>query len=185
MKSVEKYIVENYGKRTSTIVMVNEGIPKLFTKIESVKKQIDKLTSERKQKFGGDYAKKINAESDDKKREKLKEPILVISKKITNLQKELSSLYDLEEKYVMNLGKDDELALSEDTDLGHEDNEPGMLRADLSTIERCADELGELMRKLEESGDEIDFPHWWQAKIINAKSDITSAAEYLKSQLEK
>ena len=60
-----------------------------------------------------------------------------------------------------------------------------MLRADLSTIERCADELGELMRKLEESGDEIDFPHWWQAKIINAKSDITSAAEYLKSQLEK
>jgi hypothetical protein len=185
MKLVEKYIVENYGRRNSSKLMINEGIPKLFMKIESVKKQIDKLTDERKQKFSGAYAKKINAETDNKKREQLKQPIIVISQKISNLQKNLSDLYDLEEKYVTNLGKDDELELSEDTDLGHEDDEPGMLRADLSVIERCADELGEMMATFEASGEEIDFPHWWQSKIINAKADLTSATEYLKSQLEK
>jgi len=165
--------------------MINEGIPKLFTKIESVKKQIDKLTAERKQKFGGDYAKKINAETDNKKREQLKQPIIVISQKISSLQKNLSDLYDLEEKYITNLGKDDELALSEDTDLGHEDDEPGMLRADLSVIERYADELGEMMEEFEQSGEEIDFPHWWQAKIIKAKDYLVSAKHYLRAELEK
>jgi len=40
----------------------------------------------------------------------------------------------------------------------------------LSVIERYADELGEMMKEFEESGKEIDFPHWWQAKIIKADS---------------
>ena len=74
---------------------------------------------------------------------------------------------------------------SEDIDLGHEDNEPGMLASDLSVIERYADELGEMMREFEASGKEIDFPHWWQAKIINAKEDLVAAKHYLRAELEK
>ena len=182
MKSVEKYILENYGRRTAS-KMMNEGIPKLFLKIEAVKKQIQKLTSERKQHFGGAYAAKVNNEKDATKRDTLVKPILDITKKIIALQKNLIDLYDMEERYIADLGKDDELVGSEDTDVGHEDDEPGMLRADLSVIERSAEELGEMMAEFEESGKEIDFPHWWQAKIVNAKSDITAAAEYLKSKL--
>jgi len=86
-------------------------IPKLFLKIEAVKKEIDRLTAERKSKFGGEYARKLNAETDAKKRENLKEPILAISKKITALQKNLFDLYDMEEKYIQNLDKDAELEL--------------------------------------------------------------------------
>jgi hypothetical protein len=184
MKSVEKYIVENYGKRTSSKLM-SEGIPKLFLKIEAVKKQIDKLTAERKQKFGGAYAAKVNSETDANKRNALVKPILDITKKINALQKNLTDLYDMEEKYIKDLGKDDELVVSEDKDLGHQDDEPGMLRADLSIIERYAEELGEMMEKFEVSGEEVDFPHWWQAKIIKAKDYLVSAKHYLRAELEK
>ena len=90
----------------------------------------------------------------------------------------------MEDKYVSNLGVDDELQI-EDNDLGHQDDEPGMLRADLSVIERYADELGEMMKSFEESGEEIDFPHWWQAKIIKAKDYLVGAKHYLKAELEK
>jgi hypothetical protein len=60
-----------------------------------------------------------------------------------------------------------------------------MLRADLSVIERYADELGEMMEEFEQSGKEIDFPHWWQAKIIKAKDYLVSAKHYLRAELEK
>jgi hypothetical protein len=185
MKLVEKYIVENFGKRNSSKLMVNEGIPKLFLKIEAVKKQIEKLTAERKQKFGGAYAAKVNSEKDPKKRDALVKPILDITKKISAFQKNLTDLYDMEERYIMDLGKDDELVVSEDTDLGHQDDEPGMLRADLSIIERYAEELGEMLAEFDGNGEEVDFPHWWQAKIVNAKEDMIAAKHYLRSELEK
>jgi hypothetical protein len=185
MKLVEKYIVENFGKRNSSKLMVNEGIPKLFLKIEAVKKQIDKLTAERKQKFGGEYAKQINAETDPKKRDMLIKPILDITKKITAFQKNLSDLYDKEEEYIKNLDKNVELQFNEDTDLGHQDDEPGMLRADLSVIERYAEELGEMLAEFDGNGEEVDFPHWWQAKIIKAKDYLVSAKHYLRAELEK
>jgi hypothetical protein len=91
----------------------------------------------------------------------------------------------MEERYIKDLGKDDELVVSEDTDLGHQDDEPGMLRADLSIIERYAEELGEMLAQFDSTGEEVDFPHWWQAKIVNAKEDMIAAKHYLRSELEK
>jgi hypothetical protein len=85
------------------------GIPKLYLKIEAVKKEIERLIAERKSKYGGEYAKKLNAETDPKKREQLKKPILAISQKITKLQANLADMYEKEEKYYANMGKDDEL----------------------------------------------------------------------------
>jgi len=117
-KSVSEMKVSQLKEQIRRIIrmkMFNEArggrIPKLFLKIEAVKKEIDRLTSERKSKFGGEYAKKLNAEKDLKKREQLKQPILVISKKITELQKNLLNLYDMEERYIQNLDKDAELEL--------------------------------------------------------------------------
>jgi hypothetical protein len=108
IKEIVRGIIREEFKKS-----LSEGIPKLFLKIEAVKKEIDRLTAERKSKFGGEYARKLNAETDPKRREQLKQPILAISKKITALQKNLLDLYDMEERYIQNLDKDVELNLSE------------------------------------------------------------------------
>jgi len=66
----------------------------------------------------------------------------------------------------------------EDLDLGHEDNEPHMLKADLYRIGKYAMELYKMVDQFE-GGQEVDFPHWWQAKIIGAKNMLVSAKHYL------
>jgi hypothetical protein len=74
---------------------------------------------------------------------------------------------------------------NEDTDLGHTDNEPDMLSSDLSVIARYAAELKDVMDKLSNTNDEIDLPHWWQAKVIKAKDYLIGAKHYLRAELEK
>jgi hypothetical protein len=74
--------------------------------------------------------------------------------------------------------------LNEDLDLGHEDNEPHMLKADLYRIGKYAMELYKMVDKFD-NGQEVDFPHWWQAKIINAKSCLVSAKHYLDFELKE
>ena len=68
--------------------------------------------------------------------------------------------------------------LMEDLDLGHEDNEPHMLKADLYRIGKYAMELYQMVDGFEGQG-EVDFPAWWQAKISNAKEAIVGAKHYL------
>jgi hypothetical protein len=68
--------------------------------------------------------------------------------------------------------------LDEDLDLGHEDNEPHMLKADLYRIGKYAMELYKMVDQFE-GEQEVDFPHWWQAKIIEAKNMSVSAKHYL------
>jgi len=69
-------------------------------------------------------------------------------------------------------------SLSEDLDLGHTDNEPHMLKGDLYRIGKYAMELYQMVDQFEGQG-EVDFPHWWQAKIIKAKEMIVAAKHYL------
>jgi len=68
--------------------------------------------------------------------------------------------------------------IDEDLDLGHQDNEPHMLKADLYRIGKYAMELYQMVDEFEGKG-EVDFPHWWQAKIINAREALVSAKHYL------
>ncbi len=68
--------------------------------------------------------------------------------------------------------------LNEDLDLGHTDNEPHMLKADLYRIGKYAMELYKMVDQFE-GEQEIDFPHWWQAKVIEAKNLLISAKHYL------
>ena len=79
----------------------------------------------------------------------------------------------------------DEKKMNEDIDIGHTDDEPDMLAADLSVIARYASELEEMMGKLETMGDEVDLPHWWQSKVIKAKDYLIAAKHYLRYELEK
>jgi hypothetical protein len=74
--------------------------------------------------------------------------------------------------------------LEEDMDLGHEDNEPHMLKADLYRIGKYAMELYQMVDGFEGKG-EVDFPHWWQSKISNAKAAIVGAKHYLDFELKE
>jgi N-methylhydantoinase A/oxoprolinase/acetone carboxylase beta subunit len=72
----------------------------------------------------------------------------------------------------------------EDMDLGHEDDEPHMLKADLYRIGKYAMELYKMVDQFE-GEQEVDFPHWWQAKIIQAKSMLVSAKHYLDFEIKE
>jgi len=186
MEKLKKYIVENYEGQFTWNQLVSEGIPKLFLKIEAVKKEIARLEAQRKE-----AVKPWKTEKDPKKKEKILNVLRDLTKKINARQKNLTQMLDMEEKYISQMAKDTELdakafdGVFEDTDLGHQDNEPGMLRADLSIIERYAEELGEMMKDFDEMDTEIDLPHWWQTKIIKAKDYIVGAKHYLRAELEK
>ena len=182
MKLIEEHLVEKYEGKFTIEQLVNEGIPKLFLKIEAVKKEIAKLEADRKK-----AVQPYKTEKDPKKKERILNVLKDLTKKINARQKNLSQLMDMEDKYISQMSADAELDTSvfEDTDLGHQDNEPGMLRADLSIIERYAEELGEMMKEFDEMNTEIDLPHWWQTKIIKAKDYIIGAKHYLRAELEK
>ena len=74
--------------------------------------------------------------------------------------------------------------IEEDLDLGHEDNEPGMLKAELYHIGSYAMDLYKMMDALEGQG-EVDFPAWWQSKITTAKNMISGAKHYLEFELKE
>jgi hypothetical protein len=78
----------------------------------------------------------------------------------------------------------DKAQVGEDLDLGHEDNEPHMLKGDLYRIGKYAMELYQMMDDFEGKG-EVDLPHWWQSKISNAKSAIVGAKHYLDFELKE
>ena len=75
--------------------------------------------------------------------------------------------------------------LSEDIDLGHEDNEPHMIKGDLYRIGKYAMELYAMVEELEETGQEIDFPAWWQAMITNSKEQMVKSKHYLDFELKE
>lgn len=72
--------------------------------------------------------------------------------------------------------------MNEDIDLGHQDNEPRMIKGELYQIAKQATELYKVIDSLDNMG-EIDFPHWWQAKIVLAKNYLEGAKDYLDSAL--
>lgn len=74
--------------------------------------------------------------------------------------------------------------LSEDLDLGHEDNEPHMIKGELYRIGKYAMELYQMVDQFEGMG-EIDFPAWWQAMVTDATSKISKAKHYLEFELKE
>ena len=75
-----------------------------------------------------------------------------------------------------------ERGLEEDLDVGHQDDEPNMLKSDLYRIAKYAMELYKMMDKYDNMPGEVDFPHWWQSKVIKAKDMIASAHHYLEGE---
>jgi hypothetical protein len=75
--------------------------------------------------------------------------------------------------------------VKEDIDLGHEDNEPHMIKGELYQIGKYAMKLYAILEELEETGQEIDFPAWWQSKITTAKNMMSGAKHYLDFELKE
>ena len=71
----------------------------------------------------------------------------------------------------------------EDLDIGHQDNEPHMLKKDLYRIAKYAAELYKMVDQFDVEGQEVDFPQWWQAKIITSKEAMVKAKHYLDGEL--
>jgi hypothetical protein len=74
--------------------------------------------------------------------------------------------------------------VSEDLDLGHEDDEPHMIKAELYRIGKYAMELYQMVDGFEGKG-EVDFPGWWQSKITKAQEMMVSAKHYLDFELKE
>jgi len=72
--------------------------------------------------------------------------------------------------------------LAEDLDVGHQDDEPNMLKSDLYRIAKYAMGLYKMMDKYDDIPGEVDFPHWWQSKIIKAKDYMVAAKHYLDGE---
>lgn len=70
---------------------------------------------------------------------------------------------------------------NEDLDVGHQDDEPAMLKKDVYRIAKMASMLYKQLDNYDNE-QEVDFPHWWQAKIIKAYDYLQAAYGYLDGE---
>ncbi len=67
-----------------------------------------------------------------------------------------------------------------DLDIGHQDDEPDMLKQNVYDIATYAAKLYKQLDKYDRYDGEVDFPHWWQKKVILARDYISAAQHYLE-----
>jgi len=72
------------------------------------------------------------------------------------------------------------ISVTEDTDIGHTDDEKNMIGSELYHIGMSSIELFKMLKQLP---DDSDFPHWWQAKIVKAGQYLSNAKHYLDAEL--
>lgn len=87
-------------------------------------------------------------------------------------------------KFIEEIVKE-ELQKENDIDVGHVDDEPGMLKQSAFEISKYALELYKLLDEYDKTGKEIDFPHWWQSKIVKARDYIGKAKHYLEFETKE
>jgi len=81
----------------------------------------------------------------------------------------------------MAYGKTDR-ALEEDLDVGHQDDEPNMLKKKMYRAAKMAAMLYKELDKFDSLPNEVDFPDWWQAKLTKAADYLNSAFDYLDGE---
>jgi hypothetical protein len=69
-----------------------------------------------------------------------------------------------------------------DIDIGHVDDEPDMLQNTAYETSQYAAKLVKKLQKYNQHDGEVDFPNWWQSKLILAREYISSAFHYLDSK---
>jgi len=69
-----------------------------------------------------------------------------------------------------------------DLDVGHQDDEPNMLKKDIYDIATYAAKLYKQLNKYDQHDGEVDFPQWWQKKVILAREYMSAAQHYLEAE---
>jgi len=72
--------------------------------------------------------------------------------------------------------------MKEDFDIGHEDDEPSMLKNKMYRASKLASMLFDKLDKYDDMSTEVDFPDWWQTKLSKAKDMLQSAYDYLDGE---
>ena len=72
--------------------------------------------------------------------------------------------------------------IDEDTDVGHQDDEPNMLKSTTLEIMEYGKKLTDMLDKYDDMDGEVDFPNWWQKKLILARDYMSAAFHYLDSE---
>jgi hypothetical protein len=71
---------------------------------------------------------------------------------------------------------------NEDLDVGHQDDEPNMLKKTMYRTAKMAAMIYKELDKFDQFPNEVDFPNWWQAKLIKANDYLNSAFDYLDGE---
>jgi len=70
--------------------------------------------------------------------------------------------------------------VQEDLHIGHEDDEPGMLAQTAYEIATYAADIHRMLKFYESLEQNINFPNWWQSKVILARDYVSKAAHWLE-----
>ena len=73
-------------------------------------------------------------------------------------------------------------SVNEDRDIGHQDDEPNMLKSTALEIMEYGKKLMDKLDAYDDMEEEVDFPNWWQAKLIVSKEYLQKAYHYLDSE---
>jgi hypothetical protein len=68
-----------------------------------------------------------------------------------------------------------------DLDVGHQDDEPSMLKSSAMETAEYSAKLYKKLDKYDKQDGEVDFPHWWQKKLVLAREYMSAAYHYLDS----
>lgn len=129
-------------------------------------------------------------ETGDMKEDKLREMVKAALSKPLDEKKAKPDFLDIDkdgdkEESMKKAAQDKKSIQNEDLDLGHEDDEPHMIKGELYKIAQNAMALYKMLEPFDESNQEIDFPAWWQAKITKACTMLGSAKNYLEFELKE
>ena len=76
-------------------------------------------------------------------------------------------------------------SMEETISVGHIDDEPGMLKQYAFDTAEYAVKLYKLLRHYEQQEDQVDFPNWWQHKVMMAREYISKATHYLEFETKE
>src|SRR5210317_1971944 len=77
------------------------------------------------------------------------------------------------------------IAVEETLSVGHIDDEPGMLKQFAFDTAEYAVKLYKLLHHYEQMEDQVDFPNWWQHKVMMAREYMSKATHYLEFETMK
>ena len=75
--------------------------------------------------------------------------------------------------------------MEETLSVGHIDDEPGMLKQYAFDTAEYAVKLYKLLRHYEQMEDQVDFPNWWQQKVMMAREYMSKATHYLEFETKE